>query len=201
MFTVFGLVIGSRPFSRVMWMQIKSQAQDFDKFLFCLLLWFTIWVWEFDSRLFSWTLLMLFYLCIKRYFEGLTANSFPLYPHLCSLSARAARWCWSGSTVGRAPRKETSLTTVGWETAGEVWWLPPGNPRTNTANSRIHCSLPPKIHTVLFPPRPTDRPPARLPACSHSSSGLNRIVQITSNSIVSNNSGGFKTYKGTQRQF
>ncbi|KAM3625663.1 uncharacterized protein V6R79_015589 [Siganus canaliculatus] len=37
---------------------------------------------------------------------------------------------------------------------------------------------------------------------SHSSSGLNRIVQITSNSIPSGgNVGGFKSYKGTQRQF
>ncbi|XP_076584023.1 SAFB-like transcription modulator isoform X2 [Chaetodon auriga] len=37
---------------------------------------------------------------------------------------------------------------------------------------------------------------------SHSSSGLNRIVQITSNSIPSGgNVGGFKPYKGTQRQF
>ncbi|XP_038556800.1 SAFB-like transcription modulator [Micropterus salmoides] len=37
---------------------------------------------------------------------------------------------------------------------------------------------------------------------SHSSSGLNRIVQITNNSIPSGgNVGGFKPYKGTQRQF
>nr|XP_046242591.1 SAFB-like transcription modulator [Scatophagus argus] len=37
---------------------------------------------------------------------------------------------------------------------------------------------------------------------SHSSSGLNRIVQITSNSIPSGgNVGGFKPYKGTPRQF
>ncbi|TNM91122.1 hypothetical protein fugu_003411 [Takifugu bimaculatus] len=37
---------------------------------------------------------------------------------------------------------------------------------------------------------------------SHSSSGLNRIVQITSNSIPSGGStGGFKSYKGTPRQF
>lgn len=38
--------------------------------------------------------------------------------------------------------------------------------------------------------------------CSHSSSGMNRIVQITSNSIASGgNAGGFKPYKGTPRQF
>lgn len=38
--------------------------------------------------------------------------------------------------------------------------------------------------------------------CSHSSSGMSRIVQITSNSIPSGGSvGGFKPYKGTQRQF
>uniref|UniRef100_A0A671Y5G5 SAFB-like transcription modulator n=1 Tax=Sparus aurata TaxID=8175 RepID=A0A671Y5G5_SPAAU len=37
---------------------------------------------------------------------------------------------------------------------------------------------------------------------SHSSSGLNRIVQITSSSIASgSNVGGFKPYKGTPRQF
>ncbi|XP_029354799.1 SAFB-like transcription modulator isoform X2 [Echeneis naucrates] len=37
---------------------------------------------------------------------------------------------------------------------------------------------------------------------SHSSSGMNRIVQITSNSIPSSgNVGGFKPFKGTQRQF
>ncbi|XP_039985101.1 SAFB-like transcription modulator isoform X2 [Xiphias gladius] len=37
---------------------------------------------------------------------------------------------------------------------------------------------------------------------SHSSSGMNRIVQITSNSIPSGgNVGGFKPFKGTQRQF
>ncbi|XP_068171209.1 SAFB-like transcription modulator [Antennarius striatus] len=37
---------------------------------------------------------------------------------------------------------------------------------------------------------------------SHSSSGMNRIVQITSNSIPSGGSvGGFKPYKGTQRQY
>ncbi|KAI3377897.1 hypothetical protein L3Q82_009023 [Scortum barcoo] len=37
---------------------------------------------------------------------------------------------------------------------------------------------------------------------SHSSSGLNRIVQITNNSIPSGgNVGGFKPYKGTPRQF
>uniref|UniRef100_UPI0037E77083 SAFB-like transcription modulator n=1 Tax=Semicossyphus pulcher TaxID=241346 RepID=UPI0037E77083 len=37
---------------------------------------------------------------------------------------------------------------------------------------------------------------------SHSSSGLNRIVQITNNSIPSGGSvGGFKPYKGTQRQY
>ncbi|XP_036950446.1 SAFB-like transcription modulator [Acanthopagrus latus] len=37
---------------------------------------------------------------------------------------------------------------------------------------------------------------------SHSSSGLNRIVQITSSSIPSgSNVGGFKPYKGTPRQF
>ncbi|CAF99590.1 unnamed protein product, partial [Tetraodon nigroviridis] len=37
---------------------------------------------------------------------------------------------------------------------------------------------------------------------SHSSSGLNRIVQITSNSIPSGgNTGGFKSYKGTPRQY
>lgn len=43
---------------------------------------------------------------------------------------------------------------------------------------------------------------AVLSVCSHSSSGLNRIVQITSNSIPSGgNTGGFKSYKGTPRQF
>ncbi|XP_026233902.1 SAFB-like transcription modulator isoform X2 [Anabas testudineus] len=37
---------------------------------------------------------------------------------------------------------------------------------------------------------------------SHSSSGMNRIVQITNNSIPSGGSvGGFKPFKGTQRQF
>ncbi|KAK1891883.1 SAFB-like transcription modulator [Dissostichus eleginoides] len=37
---------------------------------------------------------------------------------------------------------------------------------------------------------------------SHSSSGMNRIVQITNNSIPSGgNVGGFKPFKGTQRQF
>ncbi|XP_058484542.1 SAFB-like transcription modulator isoform X2 [Solea solea] len=37
---------------------------------------------------------------------------------------------------------------------------------------------------------------------SHSSSGMNRIVQITSNAIPSGGSvGGFKPFKGTQRQF
>lgn len=42
---------------------------------------------------------------------------------------------------------------------------------------------------------------AVLSVCSHSSSGINRIVQITSNSIPSGgNTGGFKSYKGT-RQF
>ncbi|XP_060923749.1 SAFB-like transcription modulator [Limanda limanda] len=39
-------------------------------------------------------------------------------------------------------------------------------------------------------------------ASSHSSSGMNRIVQITSNSISSSgNVGGFKPFKSTQRQF
>ncbi|XP_035039574.1 SAFB-like transcription modulator [Hippoglossus stenolepis] len=39
-------------------------------------------------------------------------------------------------------------------------------------------------------------------ASSHSSSGMNRIVQITSNSISSGgNVGGFKPFKSTQRQF
>uniref|UniRef100_A0A673AXT1 SAFB-like, transcription modulator n=1 Tax=Sphaeramia orbicularis TaxID=375764 RepID=A0A673AXT1_9TELE len=40
------------------------------------------------------------------------------------------------------------------------------------------------------------------PPPSHSSSGMNRIVQITSSSIPSGgNVGGFKPFKGTQRQF
>ncbi|XP_076011771.1 SAFB-like transcription modulator [Genypterus blacodes] len=40
------------------------------------------------------------------------------------------------------------------------------------------------------------------PSSSHSSSGMNRIVQITNSSITSGGSvGGFKPYKGTQRQF
>lgn len=40
------------------------------------------------------------------------------------------------------------------------------------------------------------------PPSSHSSSGMNRIVQITSSSIPSGgNVGGFKPFKGTQRQF
>ncbi|KAF7665333.1 hypothetical protein LDENG_00146720 [Lucifuga dentata] len=40
------------------------------------------------------------------------------------------------------------------------------------------------------------------PPSSHSSSGINRIVQITSNSIPSGgNVGGFKPFKGTPRQF
>lgn len=40
------------------------------------------------------------------------------------------------------------------------------------------------------------------PPSSHSSSGMNRIVQITSSSIPSgSNTGGFKPFKGTQRQF
>ncbi|XP_034046022.1 SAFB-like transcription modulator isoform X2 [Thalassophryne amazonica] len=40
------------------------------------------------------------------------------------------------------------------------------------------------------------------PSSSHSSSGMSRIVQITSNSVASSdNMGGFKPFKGMQRQF
>ncbi|XP_005741685.1 SAFB-like transcription modulator isoform X2 [Pundamilia nyererei] len=43
---------------------------------------------------------------------------------------------------------------------------------------------------------------AMMPPSSHSSSGMSRIVQITNNSIPSGGTvGGFKTFKGTPRQF
>lgn len=57
-------------------------------------------------------------------------------------------------------------------------------------------------HNSLYSARVWCELQAVLSVCSHSSSGLNRIVQITSNSISSGgNTGGFKSYKGTPRQF
>lgn len=85
-----------------------------------------------------------FFVCF--FSSDLISNPF----HLCSRSARAGRWCWSATTVARAPRKEPSLITAGWETAGEAWWLLPGKPCVQTRDKmetvRAPCSPPSKMH-------------------------------------------------------
>lgn len=77
--------------------------------------------------------------------------------HLCSRSARAGRWCWSATTVARAPRKEPSLITAGWETAEEAWWVLPGKPYIQTHDKmkrlgpRVLLHLRYRLHFCFLP--------------------------------------------------
>lgn len=117
--------------------------------------------------------------------------------HLHSRSVLAGKWWWSVTagirdwgrtgTVAPTVKREPFPITGGWK-AEAAWWDPPGTSGHDTAASTEQlCDV---SYRLCFS------------VCSHSSSGLNRIVQITSNSIPSSgNTGGFKSYKGTPRQF
>lgn len=122
---------------------------------------------------------------------------------LCSRSAQAGRWWWNviagnrawerSGRVVPATRKGPFMTTAGWETTGAAWWVLPGMSNLQMIGQSV-LSCPPRDlkHRLSFS------------VCSHSSSGINRIVQITSNSVSSGGNaggGGFKAYKGTPRPF
>lgn len=123
---------------------------------------------------------------------------------LCSRSAPAARSWWSvtagtrargrSGTVAPAPRAPASLIIAAWEAAGAARWLLPGTPHLQKAMTSL-------LEWPLLLVRLTFGLP--FPLCSHSSSGMNRIVQITNSSVPSGGGGnaGFKPFKGTQRQF